>query len=89
MLEEIDFGPDSAGEHIIGEKLVATREPRPEYLPESAYAILEAVYRRFRQTGSKEISKLSHEEIGYAKTGHMEPISYEYADEIKVEIPIQ
>jgi DNA-binding transcriptional regulator YiaG len=89
MLEEIDFGPDSAGEHIIGEKLVATREPRAEYLPDSAYAILEAVHRRFRQTGSKEISRLSHEEIGYTATEHMEPISYEYADQIKVEVPIE
>jgi hypothetical protein len=89
MLEEIDFGPDSVGEHIIGEKLVATREPCAEYLPDSAYAILEAVHRRFRQTGSKEISRLSHEEIGYTATEHMEPISYEYADQIKVEILIE
>jgi DNA-binding transcriptional regulator YiaG len=89
VLEEIDFGPDSTGEHMIGEKLVAKREPRPEYLPENAYTILEAVYRYFRQTGSKEISRLSHEEIGYTATEHMEPISYEYADKIKVEIPIE
>ena len=86
ILDEIDFGPDAAGEHMIGEKLVAAREPRADMLPKTAYAVLEAVYRNFRHTGSKEISRLSHEEAGYTETGHMEPISYEYADKIKVKI---
>lgn len=88
VVEEIDFGPGETGDHMVGEKLVATREPKADALPESAYAVLEAVYRRFRRTGSKEISSLSHEEVGYSETVHMEPISYEYADRLKVKIPV-
>jgi putative zinc finger/helix-turn-helix YgiT family protein len=86
--DEIDFGPDAAGEHMVGERLAATRGPRADALPPSAYAVLEAVHRRFRRTGSKEITKLSHEEVGYTATGHKEPISYEYAAQLKVEIRV-
>lgn len=89
VLDEIDFGPDTAGEHMIGEKLIATRDPRIDVFPLSAYAVLEATYRRFRHTGSKEISRLSHEEVGYTETKHMEPISYQYAGKLKVEIAIE
>jgi putative zinc finger/helix-turn-helix YgiT family protein len=89
ILEEIDFGPDATGEHMIGEKLVANREPRTDVLPDSAYRVLEGVYKRFRYTGSKEISRLSHEEVGYLETEHMEPISYAYADKLKVEVHIE
>lgn len=89
VLEEVDFGPGATGEHIIGEKLVSNREIRADVLPDSAYAVLEAVYQRFRHTGSKEISRLSHEETGYTNTEHMEPISYAYADDLKVEIQIE
>jgi putative zinc finger/helix-turn-helix YgiT family protein len=86
--DEIDFGPDAAGEHMVGERLAATREPRADAIPPSAYAVLEAVHRRFRRTGSKEITRLSHEEVGYTATAHKERISYEYAAQLKVEIRV-
>lgn len=89
MIKEIDFGPNLQGEHIVGEQLIATREPLVEILPPSGAAVLESVYAYFEHMGSKEISKLSHEEDGYVNTQNGERISYEYADRLKVNIPLR
>lgn len=87
-LNEVDFGVDSNGESIVGEQLLASRAARLGDLTPTACAVLEEVHRYFEPIGSKKISDLSHQEEGYTATGHRQPISYEYADRLKVD-PIQ
>jgi putative zinc finger/helix-turn-helix YgiT family protein len=81
---EMDFGDD-----IIGENLEATRSFESEALPETAGRVLEAVHRRFMQMSSREISRVSHEEDGYKNTQPGEFISYEYAEMLKIDIPLE
>jgi len=75
-------------EEITGEYLVAAHEPDMRWLRDSAKTVLNAVYEHFRHMGSKRISDLSHDEEGYRQTKPGEPISYEYADRLKVSIPV-
>jgi putative zinc finger/helix-turn-helix YgiT family protein len=88
-IQEVDFGFDRSGEHIAGEKLMSARPPRADALPLTAFPVLEAVHGYFEKVGSSGITKISHEEVGYAATRPGEPISYEYADELKVNIPVE
>lgn len=73
-------------EEITGEKLIALRPPVMKLFSPTAQQTLEKVYQQLKKYSSKQISDLSHEEIGYIKTKQGEPISYEYADELKVQI---
>jgi hypothetical protein len=88
-IHEVDFGLDRGGEPITGEKLVSARPPRTDALPATAFPVLEAVYSYFARVGSSGITKISHEEIGYTATSPGEPISYEYADKLNVDITIE
>lgn len=75
-------------EEITGENLRAIGKFDSSSLPESAINVLTAVYNHFKGMGSTKISQLSHQEDGYRETKKHEPISYEYADKLKVEIEI-
>ncbi len=72
-----------------GERIIAREEPDWSVLPESAKCVLQAVYEHFKDMSSMEISDLSHEEDGYRETKLGEPISYEYADKLKVAIEVE
>lgn len=81
ICEEKDFGNG-----LIGENFIAQREIRCEVFSQQALGLLEAIYEVFKTHTSKSISDLSHKEIGYAKTKSGEPISYEYADELLINL---
>lgn len=87
-INEVDFGLNRDGEPITGEKLISARPPQTDTLPPTALEVLEAVHSYFERVGSSGITKISHEEIGYTVTSPGEPISYEYADQLKVDITI-
>jgi putative zinc finger/helix-turn-helix YgiT family protein len=76
-------------DEITGENLVSEQAPDPGSLPDTALPVLKAVWQRFENMGSACISELSHEEDGYKETQQSEPISYEYAERLKVEFPIE
>jgi putative zinc finger/helix-turn-helix YgiT family protein len=74
---------------VIGERLESSCEADLSGLPETAMRVLEAVHQHFKDMGSKQISELSHNEEAYLQTKSSEPISYEFADRLKVEIPLE
>ncbi len=76
-------------DEITGEILVSERDPDLENLPDTALPVLEAVWQQFKEMGSTRISELSHEEDGYRETKQGEPISYEYANRLKIDISIE
>lgn len=76
-------------DEITGENLVSEQAPDPGNLPDTALPVLKAVWRRFEKMGSAYISDLSHGEDGYKETQQAEPISYEYADRLRVQIPVE
>ncbi len=80
---EVDFSPD-----LTGEKLVAKEAPDMGALPDSAEGVLRAVNEYFRDSGSKAMSDLSHQEAAYAETKPGKPIPYEYADKLNVKIDV-
>jgi putative zinc finger/helix-turn-helix YgiT family protein len=88
-IQEVDFGFDRNGEQVTGEKLVSARPPRADALPPTAFPVLEAVHSYFEKAGSSGITKISHEEVGYAAARPGEPISYGSADDLKVNIPVE
>ncbi len=75
-------------DEMTGENLVAIGNFDTSSLPDSAINVLTAVFNHFKEMGSVKISELSHQEDGYKETKKLEPISYEYADKLKVEIEI-
>jgi len=81
---EVDFGNG-----VVGECLVSDGIADQESLPDSAIAVLSAVREHFKKLSSKEASQLSHEEDGYKETKNGQPISYTYAERLKVAIPIE
>ena len=68
----------------IGYCLKAGRMAEIDLLGQTAEEIMETVYERFAQMGSAEISKLSHDEDAWLNTGAWEPISYAFADQLRV-----
>lgn len=67
-----------------GELIVVTQKFLPHYLSETAQEVLIEVMDTLRTKGSKEISTLCHEEVGYQETKANEVISYTYADQLKL-----
>jgi hypothetical protein len=72
-----------------GEILVATEEIDMSLFDSSETDVLLATQEYFKDMGSLEISNLSHKEKGYKETPEGEVISYEYADRMKVKMPIR
>ena len=81
--EEIEFPGEMTGENLTSEQA-----PDFDCLSDTASPVLAAVWKQFDDLGSKRISDLSHEEEGYKSTEEGEAISYEYADQLKVDIPV-
>ena len=71
-----------------GENVEPSRPVQFESLPPTAVQVLEAVHERFRNYSSKDISSVSHGELGYKETGPGEPISYDYARLLRTNFPI-
>ncbi len=76
MVEEVYFDGGS------GELLIA-KQSQTQVFSSSANSVLSAVRDYFRTISSKEISNLSHDELGYVETNACETISYSYADRLK------
>jgi putative zinc finger/helix-turn-helix YgiT family protein len=82
-IEEKDLGGE-----FVGENIKALRTPDEDVLPPAGTArkVLEGVYQYFKNHSSKRISELSHKEEAYRRTEPQEPISYEFADSLLVNI---
>lgn len=85
VIDEMDLGKTKDGEVMVGQWLIATREPQLIDLSLSASKVLDEVHNYFAPMGSKKISNLSHKEEGYLETKYKQLISYEYADRLKVD----
>ena len=55
-----------------------------EKLSKSEIEVLKTINEKFFYTKAKEISAISHKEKGYRETSLLDPISYEYAFELKM-----
>lgn len=66
-----------------GEYIVPTNQIEFKYLSNLYFDVLDTVVNRFSSFNAKEISDYSHEESAYKDTSHNEPISYEYALDLK------
>lgn len=71
-----------------GESVESVRDSQLQHLPQSAVDVLNAVYKRFRDYSSTDISRVSHGELGYEETEPGERISYDYARLLKTNFPI-
>jgi uncharacterized phage-associated protein len=74
---------------LESEALVATRKPDLDAFPDTAKSVLRAVHKAFKTMSGKQLVEVSHDEDGYRETKQGEPISYEYADRLKVKVPIE
>lgn len=77
VVEEI-FG------NYTGFKCVARAEPKLDAFDQSERDVLEQVIGYFREFGSAEIMKFSHEEAAYASTMEGETISYLHAKDLRI-----
>lgn len=68
----------------MGERYVAKGEPDLNVFTESELRILALVKEHFKNFSAKEISELSHKEQGYTKTKSGRPISYRYAEDLRL-----
>ena len=74
---EVEYANGYEKHEIIPEK-----DYPEEILSEAEIEILERIYKKFKNFGSKKISEYSHREKGYASAKVGEIISYEYAKDI-------
>lgn len=66
-------------------QVIPQRADYEELLSKEEMAVLEKVYRKFKDYGSVDISNYSHKEAGYRATRQGEVISYAYAREIQLD----
>lgn len=66
-----------------GEYIVPINQEKFKYLSGQHIEVLDKVVEKFKNFNAKDISDYSHEESAYKDTGHNEPISYEYALELR------
>lgn len=69
-------------------KIHSRKVPDIEAFPPTAEKVMKRIHEYFSKMGSNEISDLSHQEEGYKKTKKGKPISYKYAEKIKVQIEV-
>lgn len=69
-------------ETIVGEKIIAKKEPNLSLFSETELKILATVKEYFVNFNAKEISEYSHKEKGYEETETGQYISYDYADQL-------
>jgi putative zinc finger/helix-turn-helix YgiT family protein len=67
-----------------GEEYIATQQPDLNVFSESELRVLASVKEHFKNFSASEISDFSHEERGYKKTQTGHPISYRYAEHLKL-----
>jgi putative zinc finger/helix-turn-helix YgiT family protein len=79
-LEEVFF------ENGSGERLLAQRHYQESLLSPSAVKVIAVVCEHFKSVTSRQISEIAHAEEGYLQTKTGQPISYRYADRIKVDL---
>lgn len=64
-------------------QIVSDVDDNIESLTDAEKDVLNRVYEKFKNYGSKEISDYSHQEKGYKETENFELISYKYAKDLK------
>ena len=77
-VEEIIY-PD-----YMGEQYLATEEPNLNVFSESELRVLALVKEHFKHLNASDISDFSHEEKGYKETETGHPISYRYAEDLRL-----
>jgi hypothetical protein len=78
-VEEIFYDED-----VTGEKLISARKPDLSIFSEEELMTLASVKKHFKGWTAKKITDHSHEEKGYMETPNSQPISYAYAEELKI-----
>jgi len=83
--DEIPFNTE---EGIVGEQFTALVEPDESLFSEEEIKVMNFVADTFREYTSTEIMNKSHQEIAYIKCEDGDIISYEYAKELPLSLPI-
>ena len=68
----------------VGENCISRKEPDLSIFSDSEIKILSEVKDYFKGFGSAEIKDFSHQERGYQETNKGDPISYLYAEHLKI-----
>lgn len=77
-VEEVDYGG------YTGEKYIAKEEPNLNLFSASELYTLVSVNEHFKEFNARDISDFSHAEKGYQDTETGDPISYRYAQDLKL-----
>jgi len=80
--------PFNTKEGIVGEQFTALVEPDESLFSEEEIKVMNFVADTFREYTSTEIMNKSHQEIAYIKCEDGDIISYEYAKELPLSLPI-
>jgi uncharacterized phage-associated protein len=72
------------GKDFVGEEYKAIEAPILTLFSDSELKILATVKEHFKGYSAKAISDFSHEEKGYQETTKGQPISYEYAETLRM-----
>lgn len=78
-VEEIFYNED-----VTGEKLISARKPDLSIFSEEELMTLASVKKDFKGWTAKRITDFSHDEKGYIETLNNKPISYDYAEGLKI-----
>ena len=77
-IREIEYG------EYVGEELTSTENPDLTTLSPSEQKILATIKDHFKNWTASDISEKAHLEEGFKNTKELDPISYEYAEKIKL-----
>lgn len=78
--EFVDLGYEN-----LGEKLIAVGDFEGSYFSDDELDVLETVYQKLHHHSSSTISDLSHKELAWVETGHLEPIDYKYSNTLSLD----
>lgn len=80
-IQEVVFGDD-----VAGDKLSALHEPKLSLFSDSELATMTYIKDHFKNTSCKTIVEISHREKGYKETSEKDYISYNFANELKLDL---
>lgn len=72
------------GKDFIGEEYKTLKKPNLTLFSESELKIMATIKEHFKGYSAKAISNFSHDEKGYQETTTGQPISYEYAEALRI-----
>jgi putative zinc finger/helix-turn-helix YgiT family protein len=81
FIEEI-YPAKRAGEPVVGEIIKAVKKPDLSLFAASELRVMASVQEDFERYNAREITDLSHKEVGYQETEDGDTISYNYAKQL-------